>query len=497
MNIKHLILLSLISLPAHGEIADAYLSEECGTVETRLDPNGEYGELGESLRVFFQDFNLLLEKPGNTSRDCLAKVKLRIPAGQKFRFHSATAEGSHSISPESRGDVNVGFKILESGDEAFSEEPIQGEGDFFAEAKNAYAHYTNCSDRDQFITIEASIGASLAHRGYSQSLVEMDEATPGGAFVCNWEYAPCEPLYFEKPLVGYYKSYNGRNYRASISINGQRGSFKSDEGFTAELSQLNYSNNGRTLTGKWKMSRGQGWFEWHMEDIETGDFKGSWGDYARGKVKRGSWFGSYKQSSSQGSRQPALLACLKSAVQFGQAAFFMIFLEKGVSDDTFFVCDTFIYSYNLQWFILRSNMDVTCSINYQMNVLQWKMFYCIAMAATTVHKGENNMRTFIGMALCSFLMSQTLLAGFGDRGSSKQQYRCVYYNDIEYIQEGNKTYYYGESRSESKAKREAQRKCKFGAFKLQKKYRNKMITPKGCELYTPCEKKQLRPRRIV
>ena len=67
--------------------------------------------------------------------------------------------------------------------------------------------------------------------------------------------------------------------------------------------------------------------------------------------------------------------------------------------------------------------------------------------------------------------------------SSGSKYQCTYYNDIEYIQEGRKTFYYGKGNSESSAKRTAKSKCKIGAFKLQRKYNNSMIKGSGCLTY--------------
>ena len=90
----------------------------------------------------------------------------------------------------------------------------------------------------------------------------------------------------------------------------------------------------------------------------------------------------------------------------------------------------------------------------------------------------------LALIMISLSLSSSLFAkGFKNRHSSGTKYSCVYYNDIEYIQEGRKTFYYGESSSKSKAAMKARLKCKRGARALQKKYHNDMITKKGCLTY--------------
>lgn len=90
--------------------------------------------------------------------------------------------------------------------------------------------------------------------------------------------------------------------------------------------------------------------------------------------------------------------------------------------------------------------------------------------------------TAILVVLASIAAASNSMARPGS-GGSKSQYKCTYYNDIEYIQEGKKTFYYGTGKSESSAKKAAKLKCKFGARKLQKKYNNKMIKGSGCLTY--------------
>ena len=94
----------------------------------------------------------------------------------------------------------------------------------------------------------------------------------------------------------------------------------------------------------------------------------------------------------------------------------------------------------------------------------------------------------ITATLVTLTSTASLAGGWGDSkwGGSKDhsKWECTYYNDIEYIQEGKKTFFKANASSRKKAGFQAKTKCKLGTKKLQKKYHNYMIKSSGCEEYT-------------
>ena len=95
----------------------------------------------------------------------------------------------------------------------------------------------------------------------------------------------------------------------------------------------------------------------------------------------------------------------------------------------------------------------------------------------------NLVKTGILSFLLVSVASTSLARGFGSHSSDKAEWKCTYYNDIEYIQEGIKTFFQETSSSKKKAMMKAKTKCKLNTRRLQKKYNNDYIKSSGCVLY--------------
>lgn len=298
--------LSIASLAtaSFGQNVEPILSKECGKFSAAVEPAEKNGKGGQTATVEFEDFHIKLSKSkANKSRDCNATVNVTIPAGQQLKFISATAEGAVDLYKKSKAELSLKAEI-ELIDEVFSDKAkLKKSGDLKVAARIDEPRFTECSDEEQVMSIDLHLRAYLKHRGKGTSVLELDDASAGHKFVCNWQWQKCEDQEddsgpFQKPMTTYYQFPGERAYKAMVKISGDEGSYAVDaKGIEGTLSDIEYSDDGMHIEGRWSEEGKEGWFSWTMINADTGRFTGNFG-YDDKHLHEGEWWGYYTEDDA-------------------------------------------------------------------------------------------------------------------------------------------------------------------------------------------------------
>lgn len=249
----------------------------------------------ESLRVFFQDFTLSAESPGDYAKNCRLDARVAIPAGYRFRPLSAAAEGSYSIAPagESRGFIRVSYEVQPQDwrAEASNAKAFTGTGEILCTAALEERPTVDCASEPSEVNLLSDLSLSLFQRGTGFSLMEIDASRRDVDLSWKWELEPCSAYFEGRDFQSSYTAYNGKRISANLRFAGRTGSYATAS-FTGYLSQLRYSEGGRRVEGRWEASGQGGSFDFRLQDPASGRFEGYWLDGDKPGT-RYPWSGSY------------------------------------------------------------------------------------------------------------------------------------------------------------------------------------------------------------
>jgi hypothetical protein len=276
-------------------------SPGCGPVSYEIAPQPDYNDgnrnvRGESLRLFFSNFYLQADRPGDYLRTCDIDAKIIVPAGYRFMPVRAQAEGFYDIRPEGRntGGVKVSYSVQPGDLHALrtNPNPFTGSGDIHCKADLENPKFTACFNRPTEVTLSTHLAMWLNHQVDGFSTIQLDASRRNQNLFWNWQLQSCENYFDQKQFHSSYVAYDGNTYSARISIDGYQGTYQSEAGFTGTLSNLTYSDDGLSISGNWSTSNAQGYFSFSILDVGEGRFHGIWGD---DKGYRNDWTGQYVQ----------------------------------------------------------------------------------------------------------------------------------------------------------------------------------------------------------
>ncbi|WP_141732782.1 DUF4360 domain-containing protein [Oligoflexus tunisiensis] len=265
--------------------------------ETAANSNAAQGILGESLRVHFNDFHIQANRPGEVKRTCKLDAVIRIPAGYRFLPRAAYAEGAYSIQPQgaSKGTIHVTYDVRPAGrfaERTNEKAPWSGEGDFTCRGDLVETEFLLCANHDTYVTLGTDLTLKLQQAAGGQSLIELDTARKDVDLAWDWQFKPC---------VNYFE---GRTFRAYMKIGPtstlplrfqpyeDKGSLLTETGKEGALSQVVYSDDGKSVSGNYTLDGKSGRFSVNVIDTESGEFRGSLNG---NDGTKGTFFGYYAQ----------------------------------------------------------------------------------------------------------------------------------------------------------------------------------------------------------
>jgi len=305
-------LLATATLSAHAAWADPTplatvesqtFSGNCGPVTYDVAPQGEYTNAlrnvrGESLRLFFSDFYVQAENPGDYLRTCDINARINVPAGYRFMPVRANAEGFYQISPEGKntGGIKVSYTVQPGNLNAYrtNPKPFTGNGDIHCKADLEKPSYTTCFNKPTQVNLSTHLAMWLNHQVNGFSTIQLDASRRDQNLFWNWQLQSCENFFDQKTFDTTYVATNGNTYHARLTVDMYQGTYSSSAGFTGTLSNLQYSEDGLTLKGNWSALGTGGSFVFNMTDVGNGHFNGSWTDH---QGKKASWTGHYAHQS--------------------------------------------------------------------------------------------------------------------------------------------------------------------------------------------------------
>lgn len=278
--------------------------EECGSFSSEVIEEKAYddfgrGYIGESLRVFFDNFNLTADYPGYVKRNCKLTAEVAVPPGYRFRPTLAAAEGFYNIQPknQSKGGIKVSYVVRPSGQTAERQnaKPFTDVGDIVCKAELQNPQFSACYNKPHNVALETDLGFWLDQTAGGQSFMQLDATRTKTSLKWNWQFQSCENFWDQKTFSTTYVAYNNSVYNARMTFDLTKGRYDSDAGFTGWFNNVKYSADGLELTADWSTDSQKGWLKLTMSDVSSGKFFGEWGDSSGFKAM---WFGSYENSAA-------------------------------------------------------------------------------------------------------------------------------------------------------------------------------------------------------
>ena len=281
---------SLISAPVPVQLINLEASPSCGPLhhETNTDPGDPNGQ---SLRVYFSDFSVVSRAHESTELNCHMRARLRIPANVQFRARHATVEGVYKIVGQAFSGFLLSYQLMSLDSKSSKHELFDADshGDFNFSSTMEEEKFTPCIGYDTEIDLASVLHAFIDQRSDHTSIVSLDET--GNRLSWSWKVKACQADLFSRTFATYFIAANARRYRASMTIDGDHGNFRSEEGFTGDLFDLRRSEDGRVLEGKWSAQGLGGRIKFTIVDAQSGQFIGHWWD---SDGRKGNWSGSYE-----------------------------------------------------------------------------------------------------------------------------------------------------------------------------------------------------------
>ncbi|MCX6129301.1 MAG: hypothetical protein NTX25_09605 [Proteobacteria bacterium] len=267
-----------------GTVTSISADSGCGLIrydiaETPANSDSSQNIIGESLRVFFNDFHVSANAPGEVKRTCKLDASIRIPAGYRFLPRAAYAEGSYSIQPKdlSKGFINVTYDVRPAG--RFAErnnekKPWTGEGDFTCRGDLVEKQFLICANHDTYVTLGTNLSLKIAQAGPGQSLIELDTQRKDLDLSWDWQFQPCVNYFEGRGFRAYMKIGPTKTLALEFRPYEDKGSLLSEEGLSGNLSQVVYSDDGLSVSGLWNIDHKSGNFSVSLLNTETGEFRG-------------------------------------------------------------------------------------------------------------------------------------------------------------------------------------------------------------------------------
>jgi len=265
-------------------VESVYSDDGCGDLRydvatTSANSDPAQGIVGESLRVFFNDFHIQASQPGEVKRTCKLDAVIRIPAGYRFLPRAAYAEGSYSIRPQgaSKGTINVTYDVRPAG--RFAERnnekaPWSGEGDFTCRGDLVETQFLLCANHDTFVSLGTDLTLKLQQAAGGQSLIELDSARKDVDLTWDWQFKPCVNYFEGRTFRAYMKIGPTNTQPLSFQPYEDRGSLITESGKRGALSQVVYSDDGLSVSGIYNLDGKSGRFSVKVVDTESGEFRG-------------------------------------------------------------------------------------------------------------------------------------------------------------------------------------------------------------------------------
>lgn len=327
-NISWIVALSLIysnsALATLARLSQVSTQANCGRFSSELIEDKAYedlgrGYLGESLRIFFDDFTLNASSTGKYDRNCKMTAAIEVPAGYRFRPTLAAAEGFYSIQPKnaSRGGIKVSYVVQPGGQKAEQQnaKPFTDNGNILCKAELKDPRFTACYNRPHDVSLATDLGFWLDQAQGGQSLMQLDATRTKTSLKWNWQFQTCENFYDQRWFKASTIDSSNQYQTGRLFLDLTRGQLEFPKG-RAELSGISYSADGLELSANWSLNGDKGWLKIKMKDISTGSYSGEWGnDGGAGDYL----FGSYENLAAVPAKEyhafhlPDLSQCLDSA----------------------------------------------------------------------------------------------------------------------------------------------------------------------------------------
>ncbi len=277
--------LSPVALASIASVESIQSNAGCGDLrydiaETSANSDPGQGIIGESLRVFFNDFHIQASQPGEVKRTCKLDAVIRIPTGYRFLPRAAYAEGSYSIRPQgmSKGTINVTYDVRPAG--RFSERnnekaPWSGEGDFTCRGDLVEKQFLLCANHDTYVTLGTDLTLKLQQAAGGQSLIELDTARKDVDLSWDWQFKPCVNYFEGRRFRAYMKIGPSNTVALRFEPYEDRGALIMESGKQGALSQVVYSDDGLSVSGNYSLDGKSGRFSVNVVDTETGEFRGN------------------------------------------------------------------------------------------------------------------------------------------------------------------------------------------------------------------------------
>lgn len=268
-----------------ANVESIYSDAGCGDLrydvaETSANSDPAQGIVGESLRVFFSDFNLQATQAGEVKRTCKLDAVIRIPAGYRFLPRAAYAEGAYSIKPQgaSKGTINVTYDVRPVG--RFAERnnekaPWSGEGDFTCRGDLVETQFLLCANHDTYVTLGTDLTLKINQAAGGQSQIELDTARKDVDLAWDWQFKPCVNYFEGRVFRAYMKIGPTNTLPLRFQPYEDKGTLVTESGKQGALSQVVYSDDGKSVSGNYTLDGKSGRFSVNVIDTESGEFRGS------------------------------------------------------------------------------------------------------------------------------------------------------------------------------------------------------------------------------
>ncbi|HYX32699.1 MAG TPA: DUF4360 domain-containing protein [Oligoflexus sp.] len=276
---------SPVGLASIASVESINSGDGCGDLrydiaETSANSDAAQGIIGESLRVFFNDFHIQATQPGEVKRTCKLDAVIRIPAGYRFLPRAAYAEGSYSIKPQgaSKGLINVTYDVRPAGrlaQRTNEKAPWSGEGDFTCRGDLVETQFLLCANHDTYVTLRTDLTLKLQQAAGGQSLIELDTARKDVDLAWDWQFKPCVNFFEGRTFRAYMKIGPTNTLPLRFQPYEDKGSLTTDSGKQGALSQVVYSDDGLSVSGNYTLDGKSGRFSVKVVDTEAGEFRGS------------------------------------------------------------------------------------------------------------------------------------------------------------------------------------------------------------------------------
>ncbi len=259
-----------------------------------LNPTSGFRE--ESLRLFFNDFSLSTDFPGDYHKNCILDADVLIPAGYRFRPVSAAAEGVYSITPvdESIGFIKVSYEVQPQGFKAerTNATPFTGQGEIKCLAALENKPFVSCSGKESSVRLHTNIDLNLVQYSPGNSQIDIDASRTDVDLSWKWELETCSSFFEGRDFQTRYVAYSGDRINAILRLDGAQGSYTTSS-FVGRLYQVTYREGGRRVEGRWSGAGNGGSFSFTLMDESSGQFAGTWRDENQ-PSRAYSWSGYYR-----------------------------------------------------------------------------------------------------------------------------------------------------------------------------------------------------------